>query len=156
MFFSGPPSEETLEYIFRGPYTREDALQFSGSLMVDAARILCHDLLFTTEHLLHNANLEGIYDAYANAEEGYSFVSDLRNDFSREGWACDVQANIWSKPGIVSFHHSCTEFTDTNSLLKNGQSSVACQKQDLWPSLTIYHTDWCNNTKITSKSSWSI
>lgn len=101
MINSTPLSAESLQYIHGGAYTHEDSVQFSESLLQDAARILCQNLLFTSEHYLHTFDLAGIHDDYIEASEGYSFLSDFRNDFTRPGFACNVQANIWSNNEMV-------------------------------------------------------
>jgi hypothetical protein len=98
-------SAQSLDYIHGGTYTREDNLQISESLVQDAARILCHNLLFTTEHFLHGFNLAFIYDDCMQTSKGYSFLSEWRNDFTGPELACDIQANIWSKPGLVRTTH---------------------------------------------------
>ncbi|KAE9964022.1 hypothetical protein BLS_008721 [Venturia inaequalis] len=97
MINSTPLSAESLQYIHGGAYTHEDSVQLSESLLQDAARLLCQNLLFTSEHFLHAYNLTGIHDDYLEASEGYSFLSDFRNDFTRPAWACNIQANIWTQ-----------------------------------------------------------
>ncbi|TID13948.1 ATP-dependent DNA helicase tlh1 [Venturia nashicola] len=97
MINSTPLSAESLQYIHGGAYTHEDSVQLSESLLQDAARLLCQNLLFTSEHFLHAYNLTGIHDDYLEASEGYSFLSDFRNDFTSPAWACNIQANIWNK-----------------------------------------------------------
>jgi hypothetical protein len=101
MTFSGAIPTGALEYIFRGAYTREDAFLLSDSLLHDAAGLLCEELLFTDEHSLHQLTLESIHDDFMNITEGYSFLSDPRNDLSNADWACDIQTNILRKPGMV-------------------------------------------------------
>jgi hypothetical protein len=64
MSASTPLSAESLSYIHGGTYTREDNLQLYESLLQDAARTLCHNLLFTTEHFLHCFDFADIYDDF--------------------------------------------------------------------------------------------
>ncbi|QDS71455.1 hypothetical protein FKW77_003854 [Venturia effusa] len=97
MMNSNPLSAESLQYIHGGAYTHEDSVRLSQSLLQDAARLLCQNLLFTSEHFLHSFNLAGIEDNHLDNSEGYSFLSDFRNDFTRPEWACNIEANIWSR-----------------------------------------------------------
>lgn len=112
MFASNILSAESVDYIHGGTYTREDNLQLSDSLLQDAGKLLRHNLLFTTEHFLHGINLADIYDDCMEVTEGYSFLSDFRNDFTRPEWACNIHANILSKPGLVGTISPSNGFTD--------------------------------------------